>query len=860
MLQLQQKNSIYLTPSRRLTSYLHATYSEQQKLNQNEVFERCQIYPIKTWLISLWDFYAETDNLLVSLISDLQQQAIFEQIISNNLNNILINPSATAKSVMDAYNLMQMYNIPIEELVLAEFNLDTNKFINWINLYIDYCAAQELVDFPKIVHSLINTLPYVTALITDYIYIIGFDVIPPLIQDFLAKLTEFGCKVTYPVLSASMPSKIVKKIACSNEEQEIIMAAKWAKDCMVKYPDESICIVVPNLEQCRKTVARVFVHFFSADAINISAPVALTNYRLIQETCVILDLTKYWVDVELLSQFLRANFIHAEDAEQSGRILFDLFIREIGETRFTLAQILALLKQYQLKQQIFVPNLEKKLLQLYKIIKSLPKLAIAYVWQQKILEIFSLLGWPDKGKFTKNEYQLIATWKNVLLDYLSLQNILQEHSFNLAKVMIRKITTQIQFLPETLATKVNVYGMLEAAGIPFDRIRVLGMNLQAWPPKPMPNPFIPYNVQKKFDLPRSSANRELKIAKRLLDTLYKCSGKELIFSYASVVAGNVMQASRLIFDVAEEEQHTEKIELLDFIQPTDILETVENSHGLSIDSTQEILGGTSVFAAQAECPFKAFAKFRLKAKAVKTSSIGLLPEVRGEILHQVLAKFWGKCQNLHSLVAMSEFNLNFILEEVIHSVILVWQKKLPNTLTDRFITIEKQRIQEICLRWLAIEKKRTNFVVDKIEASIVMQIAQAKVKLRLDRIDLDDQGNLIILDYKTGSVILSALHGERLLAPQLPLYALAYKDRVKCVSFASLKANNLKFIGLAANDGIIENLKISANWDQQLLDWQTRLENIAKEFMAGDARVMPINGLVTCRTCDYAGLCRINET
>ena len=447
-----------------------------------------------------------------------------------------------------------------------------------------------------------------------------------------------------------------------------------------------------------------------------------------------------------------------------------------------------------------------------------------------------------------------------MLDYLSLQDILQEHSFNQAKVMIRKITKQIQFLPETIATKVNVYGMLEAAGIPFDRIRVLGMNLQAWPPKPMPNPFIPYNVQKKFDLPRSSANRELKIAKRLLDTLYKCSGKELIFSYATVVAGNVMQASRLILDILEEEQYVEKIELLDFTQPSNILETFEDSHGFPVDSAQELLGGTSVFAAQAECPFKAFAKFRLNVRAVKTSSIGLLPEVRGEILHQVLAKFWDKCQNLYSLLAMPEFNLNSILEEIIQSVMLVWQKKLPNTLTDRFITVEKQRIQEICLRWLAIEKKRANFVVNQIEASTIVKIGKANVKLRLDRIDLDDQGNLIILDYKTGNIIASVLHGERLLAPQLPLYALAYKDRVKCISFASLKANNLRFIGLAASDGIIENLKISANWDQQLLDWQTRLENIAKEFMAGDARVMPINGLVTCRTCDYAGLCRINET
>jgi ATP-dependent helicase/DNAse subunit B len=314
----------------------------------------------------------------------------------------------------------------------------------------------------------------------------------------------------------------------------------------------------------------------------------------------------------------------------------------------------------------------------------------------------------------------------------------------------------------------------------------------------------------------------------------------------------------MIADVLEINQ-TEKIELSSFKYQEDTLEIIEDTNGLSIEE-QDIVGGTSVFAAQAECPFKAFIKFRLQAKALKTGSIGLLPEVRGEILHQVLAKFWRKFQNLANLLVTPEFKLDLDLAQIINSVILYWQKTLPNTLTPRFITVEKKRIQEICKRWLEVEKTRANFVVSQIETSVVTHIGQAKIKIRLDRIDIDDQGNLIIIDYKTGAVAASVLYGERLLAPQLPLYALTYKNSVKCVSFASLKANNLTFTGLAAEGGILDNIKISPNWDKQLAEWQTSLEQIASEFMAGDARIMPINGSATCRNCNYSGVCRVGDS
>src|SRR6185369_6285734 len=195
MLYQIQNNAIYLTPNRRLANYIQQAYATQEQSKNKQVFATCLVFPIKSWLVNLWDFYVETNNSVLNLISDLQQQAIFEQIITKNFNSVLIKTSATAKSVADAYNLMQMYHIPLADFDVEEFNLDTQEFINWVKLYTDYCRQHYLVDFPQIIQYLSNNLASIKAVLTQQIYLIGFDEIAPLIKNFLAELTNSGFKL-----------------------------------------------------------------------------------------------------------------------------------------------------------------------------------------------------------------------------------------------------------------------------------------------------------------------------------------------------------------------------------------------------------------------------------------------------------------------------------------------------------------------------------------------------------------------------------------------------------------------------------------------------------------------------------------
>jgi ATP-dependent helicase/DNAse subunit B len=48
-------------------------------------------------------------------------------------------------------------------------------------------------------------------------------------------------------------------------------------------------------------------------------------------------------------------------------------------------------------------------------------------------------------------------------------------------------------------------------------------------------------------------------------------------------------------------------------------------------------------------------------------------------------------------------------------------------------------------------------------------------------------------------------------------------------------------------------------WPELLQQWQQQLQKLAQDFIAGDARVAPLEGEQTCRYCDLSLLCRLRS-
>ena len=121
------------------------------------------------------------------------------------------------------------------------------------------------------------------------------------------------------------------------------------------------------------------------------------------------------------------------------------------------------------------------------------------------------------------------------------------------------------------------------------------------------------------------------------------------------------------------------------------------------------------------------------------------------------------------------------------------------------LEIEKQRLIDLIAEWLTkTEMSRIPFRIVQLEEELLAQIGPLQIKTIIDRVDQLEDGSLVILDYKTGAVQADLLLGERLLEPQLPIYAIINSEReADGVAFAQLRRGACKLIGVARADGLL---------------------------------------------------------
>jgi len=116
-----------------------------------------------------------------------------------------------------------------------------------------------------------------------------------------------------------------------------------------------------------------------------------------------------------------------------------------------------------------------------------------------------------------------------------------------------------------------------------------------------------------------------------------------------------------------------------------------------------VKGGARHFEDQAQCPFRAFARHRLKVQALEESSPGLDPRFRGNALHLALQFFWERVKAHEDLVAFTEDELREVIADcVTHALQEVDSKATLVSGSYRLtqLELEKNRLIELIAYWL----------------------------------------------------------------------------------------------------------------------------------------------------------------
>ncbi len=884
-LQLLEGKALMVTVNQRLSRYLTNRFNQQQVDAGKTVWETPDILPYTAWLGRIYDnahYLVDKDvsGELRIRLSPVQERYVWEQVINESESaNVLLRIPETAKATAQAWEMCKQWHLSWHELSQAPPE-DTLAFLEWANSFDRKCRDhgwQDMAGLPDTVIQLFNSnsIPVPGQLI-----LAGFDELSPQQISLIKALEALGCQV-FLLAESDVPSE-AQRCELADTAAEITAAAQWAKARLEDNFSDRIGIIVQDLNVLRSSLVRVFEDVFHPSmvlssqvtqkrAYNISLGQSLNEYPVVSAALMILNFASRSLFVDEYSLLLRSPFLGGADSETSKRAMLDARIRENGEVQLTISEMVDFLKFYKDSDQhpgVFCPELNRHLKKIKKAIREIPKKQLPSGWVRGFINLLDAMGWKHGRKLSSEEFQTVNAWHEALQVFSSYDAISDELDIHAAISLLTQTINAKIFQPETDDVPVQIMGMLEAVGERFDHAWIMGLDAESWPSAARPNPFLPVGVQKKYNAPHASPERELDYARKLTRRLLTSADHVRVSSplkdgdTALFPSPFISHLEQVAINPGEENWWAQMLNVADF-------ETIKDQSGPAADAKSHISGGTGLLKAQAACPFSAFAAHRLQAKTLEKPESGLNARDRGSLVHNALELFWEDVKNLDALKNMSEENLSGVASHAVNRAVSAMAKNNPRTFTKMFMALEKERLHLLVLEFLTVDAQRTSFTVIGREEKLECTIADIKLRTYADRIDRLDDGRLVIVDYKTGEPKVVDWFTERIAEPQLPLYSVVVDKEVAGVVFGQVKKGKVKYLGVTADDQIVPGAKEPGSkkgpmenfdsLDEVIELWKGKIEFLADEVRQGIASVSPVSIHKSCQYCDFAPLCRIGE-
>ncbi|GIT23797.1 MAG: hypothetical protein CM1200mP40_34790 [Gammaproteobacteria bacterium] len=224
---------------------------------------------------------------------------------------------------------------------------------------------------------------------------------------------------------------------------------------------------------------------------------------------------------------------------------------------------------------------------------------------------------------------------------------------------------------------------------------------------------------------------------------------------------------------------------------------------MPLSKEESLEGGASLITDQSNCPFRAFAKNRLKLEPEPSLETGLSKMARGTALHIALEHLF---ERINSSDELKTADLDMFTGYASTKAIEHLAKHFRDIMTPQFQLIEKQRIKELLHKFIEVEKNRPPFNIIVREQPLSQNYENLLLKVRIDRIDRVENDSAILIDYKTGKYTISTHNwmDDRPEDMQLPLYyTMATSnnfEQVNSVTIAHVNAEKIGYSGIAKTE------------------------------------------------------------
>ncbi len=871
--------STILTANKRLSRALQRQHAARARRDGLAVWETPDILPWGAWLQRCWEtlLMQQVDGATPApglLLGSDQTRALWERIINESeAGQALLRVPATARQAAEARGLGIAWRVELDRD--RHYGRDVGAWLDWSARFEARCREEGWIDdarLPDLVRERIESGELAPP---QSLALAGFDGFTPQQQALLDAVAAAGCAVT--VIAADDSRGHCTLIPLKDAAAEIEAAAQWARARLAARPDARIGIVVPDLPARRAQVARVFEDVLHPGAAlpgaaaftplyNLSAGAALADCPPVHDALLALELAGDALTLAEAGVLLRSPFLAGAETEFAARALLDARLRERGDDRIDCAALLT-------------PSCPRLAAILSRLVQAATPLRTRRLrpsdWAERFLGLLGMLGWPGERTLDSDEYQAVDAFRELVSGLCALDRVQPEGGFRQTLAQLRRACNERMFQPERPDAPIQVLGLLEASGLGFDHLWLLGLHDAAWPQAPEPNPFLPVAVQRQLGLPRSSPEREYAVAERITARLL-AAAPEVCVSYPLGEADRVLRPSPLIASLDRQAwplpgvgiDASHELAIHEAGRQPGVIETIGDARGPALAAAQA-RGGSQIFEHQSACPFRAFARLRLRVKPLEEPEIGLPASRRGTLLHQVLERLWRELGSQAALRALDRAGLDALLGRIVDGVVDAEAAERPQLFTERFRALERRRLLRVVREWVEFEDARGDFTVEAVEQRATVTAGGVAAEVCIDRIDRLADGSLAIIDYKTGEVGSGAWIGDRPDQPQLPLYSLLVGEQLGAVLFAQIRPGASKWIGVARDDEVVPNVKAfertraadeAGGWPGLIEGWRRVLTGLGEAFRAGDAKVDPKNPGKTCAHCGLTPLCRIHES
>ena len=826
-----------VVPSTLLASIAAEQFSQHRLSEGRQTWQLPVILSIGAWLTASWREARFREANIPALLAPSQEHALWLRIVERE-HPQAFDTSRMARLASRAARLLAEWHIPAEGESWNE-HPDARQFQHWHKLFRRECRARGWITRADLWRLAPEWIAQSDA--TRHTRFLAFSTKSPALVHILDAL---GSRATIESANSAMQIPPAAARPCKDFAAELEFAARRARAQWEKHPGSSIGIFVPGLAAHAGRIERLFEQVFRQPSlIHVHAGSSLADQPIIAAARLLLELAKPAIHYADASSILRCPYLPGVSRERSARSLADISLRRRRELDFSLQDIERAAWQ--------CPELLALCHRLERVLGSQAETKEFAGWSRFISDWLDAAGWPGDATLTEQEEESVTSWNDALSELAALGLVSPAVSFESALSHLRRLLSK-SVEQGDWSSPIQVLDASEAPGVKFESAIVLGMSEETWPPRQDLSPLVPLALQRTHRVPGSTVASVHEERERLTAALFQLA-PEVIATYPGRVAPIAKRFVRCEF--VETEIWTGPLPQQAYLKAS--LQRLEDSQGPELAPSETIRGGASLLKAQSLCPFKAFAEYRLAAQAPEDACFGFDARERGGFLHKAIENVWARLGSQSVLRTMDPEDLGLLIQSAIEDAVNNGETGPLHHLVTR---AEQERLQRILWDWLQVEQSRKQpFTVETVEQETHFEAAGLKLRLRVDRIDRLENGNVLLIDYKSGQQSRNKLKGARPKEPQLLVYAASSVDPVDGIFFAEMRPNAVRAVGLSREKQFeSRSVDIKKNdWNSFLEESKAEVYRLADQFVKGYAVVDPVPGV--CGYCASKPLCRIHE-